>query len=265
MPPDTCGLTLSMESGVATIRLDRPERRNAIDLDVAEAFLAAVHRIAADGTVRCVLLVASGDHFSVGGEIAYFVEADPGEYGALFGRMTAPFHEGMRVLSPVEAPVVAAVQGSVIGMALSLVCAADIVVAADDAAFATAFADIGLSGDGGITWLLPRIVGPRRAASLMMLNIPFGPAEALEWGLVSEVVPRAELENRSRGVANRLASGPTVALGLMRRLMAQAHTTTLGEQLLDETVATMRTGASADAVEGIGAFIHKCQPHFTGR
>ncbi len=265
MAAGTAAVILTVESGVARLRLDRPERRNAMDRDLAEQLLDAVHRIAADTSVRCVLISAAGDHFSVGGDIGHFLGSEPERYGALFGRMTAPFHEAVRVLSRVEAPVVAAVQGSVVGMALSLVCAADILVAADDARFVTAFAGIGLPGDGGITWLLPRLVGVRRATSLLMLNTPFGPDEALEWGLISEVVPRADLDNHVQVLVSRLAQGPTVSLGLMRRLIDRSHTSTFAEHLLDETVATMRAGASADAVEGISAFSHKRRPHFEGR
>src|SRR6185312_7437325 len=156
---------------------------------------------------------------TVGGDIDYFLTAPPETFGALFARMTTPFHEAFRVLSRIDAPVVTAAHGAVAGGGLGYVYAADLVIAAENAKFVTAFAALGLSGDGGGTWHLPRLIGPRRAAEAYLRNKPIDVTEALDWGLINEVVPAEELRSRTEAVTRELASGPTRAFARMRALL----------------------------------------------
>jgi 2-(1,2-epoxy-1,2-dihydrophenyl)acetyl-CoA isomerase len=255
----------SVTDGVATICLDRPEQRNAIDRRMAEEFLVVARRIAGDHTVRAVLICGNGPALTVGGDLDSIAHSAPGELGALLENMTTPFHEAFRVLSRIDAPIVAAAHGSVAGGGLGFVYAADIVLAAEDTRFVVAFGALGLTGDGGGTWYLPRLVGPRRAARMYLENQPLNAAEALECGLISEVVPATEVRARAMEVARRLSAGPTRALGGMRRLLRESWTTNLSEQLLAEVQNLAATGDTGDAANAIASFVAKHRPEFEGR
>jgi len=160
---------------------------------------------------------------------------------------------------------VAAAHGPVAGGGLGFVYAADIVLAADDSRFVVAFAGIGLSGDGGGTYHLPRLIGPRRAAQAYLRNTPISAAEALQWGLVNEIVPAAELRSRATQVATELAAGPTVAFATMRALLRDSWHNDLRTQLTAELQGTKDTGRSDDAAAAIAAFAAKTTPTFQGR
>jgi 2-(1,2-epoxy-1,2-dihydrophenyl)acetyl-CoA isomerase len=255
----------SVVGGVATVCLNRPDVRNAIDLRMGEETLDVARRIAVDSTVRAVLICGNGPALSVGGDIDYFLQGRTEQFGELFARMTTPFHEAFRVLSRIDAPIVTAAHGAVAGGALGYVYAADLVIAAEDTKFVTAFAGLGLSGDGGGTWHLPRLIGPRRAAQAYLRNTPIGADEALEWGLINEVVPPADLRDRAAKLAAELADGPTRGFAKMRALLRDSWRNDLSAQLLAETEAVAATGNTADAAEAISAFAAKREPHFTGR
>jgi 2-(1,2-epoxy-1,2-dihydrophenyl)acetyl-CoA isomerase len=254
----------SVVDGLATICLDRPEARNAIDARVAEETLAAARRIATNPSVRAVLICGNGPALTVGGDVGYFRESKPEEFRELFGRMTVPFHEAFRVLNGIDAPIVTAAHGVVAGGGLAYVYAGDIVIAAEGARFVTAFAALGLSGDGGGTWHLPRLIGPRRAAEAYLRNRPIEAAEALEWGLINEIVPADELRARATALATELAHGPTKAFGHLRALLREAWNNDLSSQLWAEIEALKATVATADAQNAIASFAAKQKPHFTG-
>jgi 2-(1,2-epoxy-1,2-dihydrophenyl)acetyl-CoA isomerase len=255
----------SVTDGVATICLNRPDARNAIDLQMAEETLVVARRIAADPTVRAVLICGNGPALTVGGDIAYFRESPPSECGNLLARMTTPFHEAFRILSRIDAPIVTAAHGSVAGGGLGYVYAADIVLAAEDTKFVTAFATIGLSGDGGGTWHLPRLIGPARAARAYLENRPITAEQALEWGMISEIVPQAELRERAAALAGSLAQGPTRAFGRMRALLRDSWNNDLSQQLLAESQAIKATGDTVDATRALASFAAKQNPQFEGR
>ena len=179
--------------------------------------------------------------------------------------MTTPFHEAFRILSRIDAPIVTAVHGAVAGGGLGYVYAADIVVAAEGTQFVTAFAALGLSGDGGGTWHLPRLIGPRRAAEAYLRNRPIEAEEALQWGLINEIVPAAELRSRADAVARELASGPTRGFARMRALLRETWHNDLSTQLQAEIEGLRDTGDTADAVRAINDFAAKRRPKFTGR
>lgn len=254
----------SVDEGVATVCLNRPEARNAIDLRVAEETLDVARRIAADRTVRAVLICGNGPALTVGGDIDYFLQWRPDEFGDLFVRMNTPLHEAFRVLSRIDAPIVTAAHGAVAGGGLGYVYAADLVLAAEGSKFVTAFAGIGLSGDGGGTWHLPKLIGPRRAAQAYLRNTPIDAAEALDWGLINEIVPADELRDRATTLAIQLAHGPTRGFARMRALLRDSWGNDLSTQLLAETEGVKATGATADAATAIADFAAKRTPHFTG-
>jgi 2-(1,2-epoxy-1,2-dihydrophenyl)acetyl-CoA isomerase len=254
----------SVDHGLATVCLNRPQARNAIDMQMAEETLEVAQRIAADDSIRAVLICGNGPALSVGGDIEHFQSVSGDRFGALLARMTTPFHEAFRILSRIDAPIVTAVHGAVAGGGLAFVYAADLAIAAEDAKFVTAFAALGLSGDGGGTWHLPRLIGARRAAETYLRNRPIEAAEALEWGLVNELVPAEQLRDRATAVARELATGPTRGFSRMRALLRDAWHNDLSTQLQAETEALRCTGDTADAAKAISDFAEKRRPEFTG-
>jgi len=257
-------IDLTVDDGVATLCLARPDARNAIDQQVADELLTAALRVAGDPTVRALLIVGAGPDLTVGGDIAYFTENAGADLGAMLRRMTTPFHLAFEVLANLDAPIVTVAHGAVAGGGLGLVYAADLVIAGEDARFVTAFGAIGLSGDGGGTWHLPRRIGPARAARAYLLNEPIDAATALEWGLVAEVVDPAEARTRGETVARRLAEGPTRAFAEMRALLRQSWDRSLSDQLHAEIDALGATGRTNDASKAIDAFLAKQRPTFEG-
>ncbi|MEV4381816.1 enoyl-CoA hydratase-related protein [Streptosporangium sp. NPDC049644] len=254
-----------VHDGLAVIRLNRPQARNAIDEAMAGDLYEVAVRCAGDESLRAVLLIGDGPAFTVGGDISVFARASAAELPELLRRMTGPYHEALRLLSGLDAPVVAAVHGSVAGGGLGLVHCADIVLAAEGTRFALGFGALGLSGDGGGTWFLPRLVGARRAAEWYFEQRVLDAAEAADWGLVTRVVPADELEDQAWHTVRKLASGPTRAYAEVRRLLRDSWTSELSTQLGRETDALVRTAATEDASSAIAAFVDRSRPTFHGR
>jgi 2-(1,2-epoxy-1,2-dihydrophenyl)acetyl-CoA isomerase len=255
----------SVTDAVATVCLNRPDVRNAINMRMVEEILDVARRIAEDDSIRAMLICGNGHALTVGGDIEHFLDGPGEQFGTLFAKMTAPFHEAFRILSRIDAPIVTAAHGAVAGGGLGYVYAADLVIAAEDTKFVTAFAALGLSGDGGGTWHLPRLIGPRRAAEAYLRNRPIEAAEALQWGLINEIVPAAELRSRAEAVARELASGPTRGFARMRALLRDTWRNDLPTQLQAETEALRDTGDTADAARAISDFAAKRRPEFDGR
>jgi len=256
-------VSLAVADGVARLRLVRAEARNAIDPAMVTALGAAVQVCADDSAVRAVLISAEGPAFTVGGDLRYLATRADDLDDAL-EEMIPQFHCALARLAALDVPVVCAVQGAIAGGGLGLAWVADLVLAAEDALFATGFAQIGLSGDGGSTWFLPRLVGLRRAQELVIGGRVLTAAEALDWGLVTRVVPCAELDAEAEALAARFAAGPTVALAHMRRLLRRSWGATLEEQLDAERAAMRACGGTADAREGVAAFVERRSPRFRG-
>ncbi|QFS90338.1 4-chlorobenzoyl coenzyme A dehalogenase-2 [Mycobacterium sp. THAF192] len=254
-----------VHNGVAVVCLNRPDQRNAINLRMGEETLEVAQRIAADRSIRAVLICGNGPALTVGGDISYFLEGGGEGYDKLFERMIKPYHRGFDILSRVEAPIVAAAHGAVAGGGLGFIYAADIVVAAEGTKFITAFAGIGLSGDGGGTYHLPRLIGPRRAALAYLRNTPITADEALAWGMINEIVPAGQLRDRATALAEELATGPTVAFATMRSLLRDSWSNDLTAQLTAELEGTKATGRTQDAAAAFTAFAAKQKPTFEGR
>ena len=251
--------------GLVTVTLARPEAGNALDRAMAEDLVTVTTMLATSSTARAVLLRGAGRNFCVGGDIKGFSAAqDEGTLDAYILELVGLFHMAVAGLVHLDMPVVAAVQGSVAGGGLSLACSCDLVVAGEGTRFVVAYAGIGLTPDGSASSVLPRLIGLRRALELTLTNRPLSAREAVDWGLISHVVPDGELDKRARALAEELARGPTRALGASKRLLRAGWTEGIDGQLRDEGATITAMAGTADAKEGIAAFIEKRPPTFTG-
>jgi len=246
--------------GVLHIELNRPQVRNALDPATAASLVEAAERGRAPD-VRSVLLYANGADFSVGGDIGFFVGAD-NDIAAQVSGLAGTLHVAVLALAELDVPVVSAVQGWCAGAAIGLACGADVVVASSGARFRSAYTAIGFSPDLGLTWLLPKLIGPLRAADLIFTNRAIDAATAEQWGLVSRVVPDEELREAARAIAVGLASGPAGTHAVVRRLL-RVDRAGLRTALAAEQLAVAERAASEEGTEGIRAFASRRPPQFT--
>jgi 2-(1,2-epoxy-1,2-dihydrophenyl)acetyl-CoA isomerase len=265
--PGGLGRTIGFEvsDGLGILTIDRPEARNGIDQAMAAELLVVALDCAQRADLRALLIRANGRAFTVGGDVTVFAGRGPGELPRMLREMIGSYHQALQTLAALDVPIVAAVHGAVAGGGLGLMYAADIVVAAEGTKFATGFAGLGLSGDGGNSWWLPRLIGPRRAAELYLEPRVLTAAEAQAWGLVTRVVEAEALDEHALDTARRLAAGPTRAYGEMRHLLARSWDNGLVAQHALETDAMARTAATTDAVGAIDSFVNKRPPTFEGR
>jgi 2-(1,2-epoxy-1,2-dihydrophenyl)acetyl-CoA isomerase len=255
---------LTVADGIAQMTLVRAEARNAIDPAWVQEFDDGVRACAEDESIRAVLISAEGDAFSVGGDLRHFngtLDRLAEELDAMIGR----FHSALGRLADLPVPVVCAVNGAVAGGALGLLWCSDVVIAVEDAQLAAAFTKLALSGDGGSTWFLPRVVGLRRAHELLVEGRVLSASEAAEWGLVSKVVPSDRLSAEAVETTRRYAAGPTIAHGELRRLLRNSFSRTFEEGLEAEHQAMVRCGGTEDARDGVAAFVERREPRYQGR
>lgn len=258
---DTAPLIISRQGAVATLRFNRPASMNALDLPAALALRDAVRAIAQDRSVRAVLLQGSGRAFVAGGDLAA-LRADPVQAAQ---DLLEPLNETLLLLQALDAPVIAQVHGAAAGAGLSLMLMCDFVLAAEGTKFNLAYINLGTSCDVGASWALPRLVGLRQALEIALLGETFTTDDALRLGLVNRVLPATELDAAARAFAERIAAGPTVAYGHMRRLMRASLDRDLATQLAAEAQSFDACARTADLREGIEAFFAKRAPQFKGR
>lgn len=260
-------ILLTGDNAVSWIHLNRPAVLNALNEDMAVALrdaCQAVADLAARGETRVLVIAGHGRGFMAGGDLGRF-NADPAAAPAVAGTIIDALHDGLRILDRLDIPVVAAVHGPVAGAGMSLACAADLCIAADNATFTMAYARIGATPDGSGTHSLPRLVGLRKAMELAMLSDSIDAAEAFRLGLVNRVVAAGDLGREAGALAERLAAGPTAAYAGIRHLMRQSWVTPLDRQLDAERERFVATAATDDFREGVAAFLAKRKPSFKGR
>lgn len=260
----TVDFSFDQDRGIATISFNRPEAMNALDVATARAFHETVAGLAGIAGLRCVVLRGAGRAFVAGGDLAAFA-ADFDRAGVVLDELLDQLNPAVVALQALEAPVLASVHGAVAGAGLSLMCACDVAIAAEGTRFVLAYGRIGASPDCGGTWSLPRLVGQRKAAELMLLGDAWDAATALGAGLVNRVVPAELLEVQTAALAERLAAGATRAFGAFKRLVSEAYRHTLAEQVERERSAFRALTASADFSEGVSTFLAKKAPRFEGK
>lgn len=255
----SCAVDLSFQDGVATLRLARPDNANAIDMQLGRELLDASLRCR-DQDVRAVVIAGSGRNFCFGGDLKAMAGRAGGAEGPVFELATL-LHGAIAQFVRLDAPVIAAVNGTAAGAGLSLVLMADLAIATAGARFAPAYTAVGLTPDGGMTFLLPRAAGRKRAMELLMTNRVLNSHEALEWGLINRVVADEDLQNAAQTLARQLACGPRSAFGSIKRLIADAQGDLEG-QLAREADAIARAAAGPEGREGVRAFIEKRKADF---
>lgn len=255
----------SDEQGVAQLRLNRPEQANGMNIELLTALLAAIHACAADDTVRAVLLSGAGANFCGGGDVQEFA-ARGHDLPAYIDDATALLSEAAAALMTLEVPVVAMVHGVAAGGGgLGLVCASDIVLAGESAKFRSAATRVAMAPDAGSSVTLTALVGARKAMEIFLTDPLIEAEEALAIGLVTRVVPDAELESTALALAQKLASGPTQSLGATKRLVWEGLGPDMHQRLDAEARAVTRLSGTADAREGLAAVIERRRPAFSGR
>ncbi len=249
--------------GYRALSLNRPDKLNVFDDALHDALRTAIDDADADPACRALLLTGAGRGFCAGADLAATVGPDlTADLGDVLERTFNPLVRRIRAL---RMPVVCAVNGVAAGAGANLALACDIVIAGRSARFIQAFVKIGLIPDAGGTWLLPRLVGDARARGMAMLGEPVGAEQAEAWGLIWRVVDDERLLPEAQTLAAHLATQPTAAIALMKRVFAEAAGRTLSQQLDAERDGQRIAGSGADFREGVQAFLQKRPATFTGR
>jgi 2-(1,2-epoxy-1,2-dihydrophenyl)acetyl-CoA isomerase len=261
-------VNVERRGAVFEITLNRPEVLNAVDRETIAALAAAAAEAAEDRAARAVLLRGAGTHFCAGGDIGMFgelVRLPPEERRKVLYQTVDALHPLLVRLRHMPKPVVAAVQGAAAGFGLSLVLAADLAVAAEDAVFACGYIHLGTSPDGGMTALLPGIVGLKLASELTLLGERLDAHRALALGLINRLAAPEQLQAEAEALTARLATGPTAAYARTKALLQAAMGDTFEAQLRREAENFAACAATEDFVEGVRAFLEKRRPGFSGR
>ncbi|WP_327184959.1 enoyl-CoA hydratase/isomerase family protein [Streptomyces sp. NBC_01334] len=255
-----------VSDGLATITLNRPEAMNALNVATKVALRDAVQSAAADDAVRAVLLTAAGERaFCVGQDLKEHIGLLAEGSTQVMSTVAEHYNPIVRALTEAPKPVVAAVNGVAAGAGFGFALAADYRVVADTASFNTSFAGVALTADSGVSWTLPRVIGPGRAADLLLFPRSITAQEAHELGIANRVVPAASLRTAAEQLARMLAEGPTVAYAAIKEAMAFGSSHSLAETLNREDELQTRAGASEDHAIAVRAFVNKEEPKYLGR
>jgi 2-(1,2-epoxy-1,2-dihydrophenyl)acetyl-CoA isomerase len=256
-------LLFSVQDGVAHVTLNRPDAANSMNAEMMQDLFDVMLRCDEDPVVRVVLLSGSGAFFCAGGDLKAFAAEDD-DLPMYIKRGIIALHAAVSRMARMSAPVIAAVQGTAAGAGFSLACACDLVLAAESARFMMAYTRVGLTPDGSLTYYLPRAVGPKRALDLALTNRMLSAQEALDWGIVTRVVADDAIMDEANALAKQLAQGARLAMAGAKRLLHSGLTETLETQMELEAISLADMARTADAREGITAFLEKREAQFKG-
>jgi 2-(1,2-epoxy-1,2-dihydrophenyl)acetyl-CoA isomerase len=264
-PPD--GLLVEPDDGVLRIRLDRPDRRNAITDDMVLALIETIEAAGSDESVRVIALSATGEHFCSGFDLGQRGGGDGSKPRAGATQRQLRWHVNRLIPTMLETqtPIVTAATGYVIGLGLNLVLASDFAVVADDARLRSPFVGMGFTPDSGASWLIPRLVGVARAKEMLMLSREVTGLEAADWGLVHRSAPEKSVAAVAESLVTELAGAATVALGLTKLLVQHGLTVDIERHLMDESLAIELASRSEDFQEFARARRDRRDPSFKGR
>lgn len=243
-----------VDGAVGRLTLNRPAQGNAIDVEMADALMESAVRLAEDPTVRVVTLTGNGRLFCAGGDITAFGASDP---GAMIARITVSLHAAINRLATMPKPLICLVNGPAAGAGLGLALLGDIVLAAGSSHFTSAYTAIGVSPDAGTSWLLPRLIGLRRAQHMILTDRRIGPEEAVTIGLVTRMVTDEALADEGEHLAQSLAAGATDAFAYSRRLLHRSYHNSLSDHLEAEAAGIVATARSDEATLRFAAFQEK--------
>jgi 2-(1,2-epoxy-1,2-dihydrophenyl)acetyl-CoA isomerase len=259
-------VTASRDGAILRLTLDRPAQRNSLTRLMIETLVAALTDAAADDSLRAIHLRGAGDNFCAGADwVATNSGGQRPRTGDLVRRIPHGAHRVIELLHTIALPVVCSVRGWAVGMGCSLALASDFAVAASDAVFWEPFIDRGFSPDSGSTWLLPRLVGVARARRMLLLGEKVGAADAADWGMIHQAVEASVLDAVADELLDRLASGPTVAIGLAKQALSFGADATLSQSMLQELYNLELSCRTKDFKEGLEAFRQRRDPDFDGR
>ena len=255
---------VSIDGPIANIVFDRPGAMNIITMDLVTAFGSAISRVRQASEVRALVLSGSGRAFMAGGDLHYLHESTPEVGAGLAGTLIAALHSSIQALADLPIPVLASIHGAAAGAGLSVMLGCDFVIAAADTSFVFAYSQIGAPPDGGLTWSLPRAIGLRAAMEFAFIRQRMTAPEALASGLITRIVPPAELEQATLTFAKQLASLPTRAFASTKQLMGSSPSVSLEQQLSREKTAFQEAVPTQDFQEGVNAFFERREPSFQG-
>jgi 2-(1,2-epoxy-1,2-dihydrophenyl)acetyl-CoA isomerase len=258
-------VTVERAHHVATLTLNRPDAYNALNVTLGRELFAAALELDEDPDVRCIVMTGSGRAFCAGGDVKDFVDS-LGRIGAHIKELTTYLHGAISRLCRSDKPVIVAVNGVAAGGGMSLALAGDLVIATESAKFTMAYSKIAASPDGSSSYFLPRLIGLRRAMELYFTNRTLSAREAVEWGLITRMVPDAEFKSAVDAQARELAQGPTKAYGIAKRLLHQSTWESLETQMELEAQGIAACGHTEDFRAGVTGFAEKKPPtSFRGR
>jgi len=255
-------ITLSITGQVATLTLNQPERLNALSVKMATEISAALDAL---GDARALILMGAGRGFCAGADLTQIATGGAAQGEASYAVLTEHFNPLIHRIAALPIPTIAAVQGAAAGIGCSLALACNFVIAGNSAYFLQAFVNIGLVADGGVSWMLPRLVGLARATEMLLLGERIPADKAQHWGLIYKAVVDETLPYETETLARRLADGPTATLALTRGNLAAALTSDFATTLQTEAEAQRVAAGSVDAIEGATAFLQKRKPVFKGK
>jgi 2-(1,2-epoxy-1,2-dihydrophenyl)acetyl-CoA isomerase len=257
---DAGDLLTSFENGVLALVLNRPTHRNALSPEMALALTGILREAQANPAVRCITITGAGDHFTAGGDVQAFsrmLDQSGAERSAQFGPRIEKLGEMVEAFVAFDRPIVARCRGAVAGAGIMFALVADVVLADETATFVFAHQRIGLTPDGGVSWLLPRVVGLRQAKLLILSAAMVDSARAERIGLVTSLHPTAELDAATAKVAAAFARAPQTAMKTAKRMLNQSLETPLAAQLVAETAGIVACVGQDDFAEGVSAFMEK--------
>jgi len=261
-------LEFTVENGIATVTMNRPEARNALSMEMRSQMDRVFHDIEFDDSVRCVVLEGAGDHFMAGGDVKnmheYLSTHESAEVEKYFLHRIHNLHTIMFSMRRMPKPIVAKVRGAAAGAGVSFAAACDLVVAADDAFFTLAYCHIGATPDGSSSFHLPRAIGLKRTMELTLLGERYSAQQMADMGLVNFVVSGSELDEQCGVLSARLANGPTHVYGQAKKLMYRSLENEFEAQLQLEAECFADCAKRGDYREGVSAFVEKRQANFTG-
>ena len=257
-------LIFKTDGPIATITLNRPDSANALDVTMARELVDVSIRCDESSDIRAVVIRGAGNLFCAGGDLSVFADANE-DAASVIKLMAGDFHMALSRFNRMNAPIIAAVNGTAGGAGFSLAVATDLAIAVDSAKFVMAYTNAGLSPDGSSSYFLPRRIGDRRTRELMLTNRVLSAQEALDWGVINQVVNAEEFDDAVNKLATSLASGPTRAFGQVKALLNASFDNGMETQMEFETRGIADMVRTEDGKEGISAFLDKRKPEFKGR